>query len=78
MKIVKYKGVWVSLKCYIFDHRLPIYFPKSNHRAENKIFLAIWNCGKRPQSLWKAIKDTRITIRRGVNIVFVIKKGDIY
>lgn len=66
-----------NLKHFLFDTLLPIYFPKSAQIAENRIFLAIWNCGKRPQTFWQAIKDTRITIRRGVDVLYVIKKGNI-
>ena len=67
----------MNLRKRIFDDLLPIYWPKSNFEAEDKIFLAIWNCGTRPQTLWQAIKDTRITIRKGVEILFVVKKGSI-
>lgn len=65
------------IRWVVFDKMLPIYWPKANFEAEDKVFLAIWNCGKRPQKLWQAIKDTRITIRKGVRIIFVIKKGSI-
>lgn len=67
----------MNLRKLIFDDTLPIYWPKKNFEAEDKVFLAIWNCGTRPQTLWKAIKDTRITIRKGIKIVFVVKKGSV-
>ena len=67
----------MNLRKQIFDDLMPIYWPKANFEAEDKVFLAIWNCGTRPQTLWQAIKDTRITIRKGVKILFVIKKGSI-
>ena len=54
---------------------LPIYFPYKNIE-KGKLYLAIWNCGTRPQTFWQKIRDTRITIRRSGNCVFVIKKGD--
>lgn len=66
-----------KLKHFLFDTLLPIYFPKSAQAAEDRIFLAIWNCGKRPQTFWQAVKDIRITIRRGVDVLYVIKKGNI-
>jgi hypothetical protein len=55
---------------------LPIYFPKKG-RFSNKLHIAIWNCGMQPQSFLKSIKDTRITIRKNYNPIFVIKKGDV-
>jgi hypothetical protein len=67
----------MNLRKLIFDDTLPIYWPKKNFEAEDKVFLAIWNCGTRPQTLWQAIKDTQITIRKGIKILFVIKKGSV-
>lgn len=55
---------------------LPIYIPKSG-RFSDKLHLAIWNCGKRPQIFWQAVRDTRITIRKNGKPIFVIKKGDV-
>lgn len=55
---------------------LPIYFPAKRAHT-NKIHLAIWNCGIRPQSFIQAIKDTRITIRKGGEPIIVLKKGAI-
>lgn len=67
----------MNLKKKIFDDFLPIYWPKANFEADDKVFIAIWNCGTRPQTLWQAIKDTRITIRKGIKILYVIKKGSL-
>lgn len=64
-----------ELQDRVFEVFMPFYFPKSR-RFSNKLHLAIWNCGKRPQTLWRAIKDTRITIRKNNKPLFVIKKGD--
>lgn len=55
---------------------LPFYFPKSRMFTE-KLHLAIWNCGTRPQTFLQALKDTRITIRKNHNPLIVIKKGAI-
>ena len=57
------------------DDILPFYFPKQNAYT-NRIHLAIWNCGKRPQSFRQVLKDIRITIRKNHKPIFVIKKGD--
>jgi len=67
----------MNLRKLIFDDTLPIYWPKSNADADDKVFLAIWNCGTRPQTLWQALRDTRITIRKGIKILFVVKKGHV-
>jgi len=58
------------------DNLMPIYFPKKNRYTE-KLHLAIWNCGMRPQSFWKMIKDIRITIRKDHKPILVIKKGSL-
>lgn len=55
-------------------NELPLYIPKSG-RFSSRLHLAIWNCGNTPQSLWQAVKDTRITIRKNCKPLFVIKKG---
>ena len=59
-----------------FDETLPIYIPDSR-RYTDKIHIAIWNCGTRPQTIWQAIRDTRITIRKNGEPILVIKKGDV-
>jgi len=59
-----------------FDETLPIYIPESRAYTE-KLHIAIWNCGTRPQTLWQAIRDTRITIRKNHKPIVVIKKGDV-
>lgn len=59
-----------------FDETLPIYIPKSRMYTD-KLHIAIWNCGKRPQTLWQAIRDTRITIRKNHEPILTIKKGDV-
>lgn len=64
------------LKFLLFDKALPIYIPASR-RFSDKLHLAIWNCGTRPQTFWRAICDTRITIRKGHGPIFVIKKGSV-
>lgn len=56
-----------------YDRLLPIYIPSYN----TKYCLAIWNGGTRPQTFWQAVKDTRITIRKNGEPIFVIKKGAI-
>ncbi len=58
------------------DKILPIYIP-SSRRFSNKLHLAVWNCGMRPQSFIQAIKDTRITVRKNNKAILVIKKGDV-
>jgi len=58
-----------------FNETLPIYIPDSR-RYTDKLHIAIWNCGTRPQTLWQAIKDTRITSRKNYEPKIVIKKGD--
>lgn len=55
---------------------LPIYIPASR-RFSDKLHLAIWNCGMRPQSFWQAIKDTRVTLRKNGEPIWVIKKGSL-
>jgi len=55
---------------------LPIYIPK-NARFTDKLHIAIWNCGTRPQTFLQKIKDTRITIRKNGEPIFVIKRGDV-
>ena len=65
-----------KFKEWFFDHTLPIYIPNSRCNTD-KLHIAIWNCGMRPQTLWQAIKDTRITIRKDYEPIFVIKKGDV-
>jgi hypothetical protein len=64
----------MNIKHFIFDKMLPIYIPKSA-RFSDRLHLAIWNCGTRPQTLFQAIKDVRITIRKNNEPIFVIKKG---
>ena len=61
---------------YLLDDALPLYVPKSR-RFSDKLHLAIWNCGKRPQTTLQALKDVRITIRKNNEPILVIKKGDI-
>jgi hypothetical protein len=56
--------------------KLPFYFPKEN-AAGKKLHLAIWNCGTRPQTFIKKLKDIRITIRKNHKPILVIKKGDV-
>lgn len=63
------------IKNYL-DTGLPLYFP-SDRVSTTKLHLAIWNCGMRPQTLWQAIKDVRITIRYDYRPILVIKKGDV-
>jgi hypothetical protein len=60
----------------LLEKVLPFYFPKSRMYTE-KIHLAIWNCGTRPQTLLQALKDIRITIRKNHDPLIVIKKGDV-
>ena len=55
---------------------LPIYIPKER-RFSDKLHLAIWNCGTRPQTWKQVLKDIRITIRKKGEPIFVIKKGAI-
>lgn len=62
------------IKRLFFYKSLPFYFPKRNAYVGGWCF-AIWNCGKRPQSLLQAMKDTRITIRKNGSPKFVIKRG---
>ena len=45
--------------------------------GNDKLHLAIWNCGMRPQNRLQVLKDIRITIRQGSRLLFVIKKGDL-
>lgn len=66
----------MNIKHLIFDKMLPIYIPKSA-RFTDRLHLAIWNGGKRPQTFFQAIKDVRITIRKDYNPIIVIKKGAI-
>lgn len=54
---------------------LPIYIPK-NRRFKSELHIAIWNCGKYPQTFKQALLDTRITIRKNHRPIIVIKKGD--
>ena len=61
---------------YLLDDSLPFYFPK-NRRFSDKLHLAIWNGGLRPQTTIQAIKDVRITIRKNNKPLLVIKKGDV-
>ena len=61
---------------YLLDDALPLYIPK-NRRFSDKLHLAIWNCGMRPQTTIQAIKDVRITIRKNNEPIFIIKKGDV-
>jgi hypothetical protein len=60
----------------LLEKMLPIYIP-ANRRFSDKLHLAIWNCGTRPQTLKQALKDIRITIRDKGEPKFVIKKGAI-
>ena len=55
---------------------LPLYIP-ANARFTDRLQLAMWNCGycKYHNSLWKTLKDIRITIRKNHHPIFVIKKG---
>lgn len=55
---------------------LPIYLPKKNAHGD-KLHLAIWNCGTRPQTFIQKLKDIRITIRKGNKPILVIKKGSV-
>lgn len=55
---------------------LPFYFPASRKYTE-KLHLAVWNCGTRPQTLRQALKTTRITIRNNYYPIIVLKKGDV-
>lgn len=66
----------MSIKHFILDKMLPIYIPASR-RFSDKLHLAIWNCGTRPQTFWQGLKDIRITLRKGVDVIWVIKKGDV-
>lgn len=66
----------MSIKYFLFDKMLPIYIPKSA-RFTDRLHLAIWNCGTRPQTLLQAIKDVRITIRKNGEPIIVVKKGDV-
>ncbi len=66
----------MNIKYFIFDKLLPIYIPKSA-RFTDRLHLAIWNCGTRPQTFWQAIRDIRITVRKHGDPIFVIKKGSI-
>lgn len=60
----------------LLEKALPFYFPKNRAYTE-KLHLAIWNCGNRPQTLLQALKDIRITIMRDYSSIIVIKKGDV-
>ena len=60
----------------LLEKKLPFYFPK-NRAYTDKLHLAIWNCGMRPQTLLQAFKDIRITIRKNYDPLIVIKKGDV-
>lgn len=64
----------MNIKYLIFDKILPIYIPKSA-RFTDRLHVAIWNCGTRPQTFFQAIKDVRITIRKDGEPIFVVKKG---
>lgn len=55
---------------------LPMYIPKRNDYYGGW-YIAIWNCGLRPQTLKQILKDIRITVRKNGNCKFVIKKGSI-
>lgn len=61
--------------CFLEQH-LPLYIPKSA-RFSDRLHLAIWNCGTRPQTLRQVLKDIRITLRKDGEPIFVIKKGDV-
>ena len=63
-----------KIRTIIFEEAMPIYFPKTNEF--DGYCIAIWNCGTRPQGLWQAIKDTRITIRKDGLFKKEIKRGD--
>lgn len=54
---------------------LPIYLPKKNY-GTSKMYLAIWNCGTRPQTFWNMLKAIRITIRKNNKPLITIKKGE--
>ena len=56
--------------------KLPFYFPTERAHGD-KLHLAIWNCGKRPQTFIQKLKDIRITIRKNHKPILVIKKGDV-
>lgn len=66
----------MKFKEWLFDKKLPIYVPRSA-RFTARLHLAVWNCGTRPQTFRQAWKDTRITVRKDGNPIFVIKKGSI-
>lgn len=72
----KIDSILLNIKIKL-DSILPIYFPKKAYRKEDGIYLAIWNCGTRPQTLRQVFRDIRITIRKGSDPIFVIKKGAI-
>jgi hypothetical protein len=65
----------LSLK---LNNALPIYIPKSR-RFTDECHIAIWNCGdcKNHKSLWRTLKDIRITLRKNHKAILVIKKGDV-
>lgn len=65
-----------KIQQFVFEDNMPIYIPK-DRRFSDKLHLAIWNCGMRPQTFIQAFKDTRITIRKNNNPILVIKKGDV-
>lgn len=56
--------------------KLPFYFP-TKRAHEDKLYLAIWNCGTKPQTFIQILKDIRITIRKNHKPILVIKKGSI-
>lgn len=56
--------------------KLPFYFPTKRAHGD-KLHLAIWNCGTRPQTFIQKLKDIRITIRKNHKPILVIKKGNV-
>ncbi len=69
------------------NDKLPIYRYYNNGRltkvqegkVDDTITLAIWNCGyiADRRSLWKTLRDIRITLRKNGRVIWEIKKGAI-
>lgn len=55
---------------------LPIYIPRKRAHTD-RLHLAVWNCGKRPQTFFQKLGAIRITVRKNNRPIITIKKGEI-
>ncbi|KAA6340126.1 hypothetical protein EZS27_011990 [termite gut metagenome] len=76
MKPKKEFALFRKIRVEIFEFGMPLYIPRTKAYSGGYC-LAIVNFGKRPQTLCKAIKDTRIAIRKNGKDIIIIKSGNV-